>query len=64
MSYQGRASLVLQAHPLMGMWAGDFGGHTGIQILTLSYDFSQRFAVIKASKARSDFALACKFFHE
>ena len=36
----------------MGMWKGDFGGHTGIQIMTVSYDFSDRFAVIKASKAR------------
>ena len=42
---------ILQAHPLVGMWKGDFGGHTGIQLMTISYDFSQRFAVIKANKA-------------
>lgn len=53
----------MQAHPLNGLWKGNFAEHfrgrAGVQVVTVLYDFSQRHAVLKAFKVPHDALLTC-----
>ena len=39
-----------QAHPLTGLWKGDFMGRAGVQIISISYYFKGPAAIIRADK--------------
>ena len=41
-------------HPHCGLWAGDFGPESGMQVLSLAYDFSGRAAALLAVKVTGD----------